>query len=126
MSPADPLPHRRSWTPSQAEFDAFAAVSGDDNPIHVDPAFSARTRFGRTVSHGMLIYTRVFGLLGELFPGHRHQAQALMFPHPAFAGEELVIALERGEVAGTVGIRVSRAATGEEVLTGLATLEGGA
>jgi acyl dehydratase len=41
---------------TQAEFDAFARLSGDDNPIHVDPEFSARTRFGRTVAHGMLLY----------------------------------------------------------------------
>lgn len=124
MSPAYPLPHQRTWTPSQADFDAFAAVSGDDNPIHVDPEFSARTRFGRTVSHGMLIYTRVFGLLGELFPGQRHAAQALMFPHPAYAGEELSIALEQGAAPGEIAIRVTRKASGEEVLTGMAVLEG--
>ena len=45
----------RQWIPTQEEFDLFARISGDDNPIHVDPEFSARTRFGRTVSHGMLI-----------------------------------------------------------------------
>lgn len=39
----------------QADFDLFAGISGDNNPIHVDPAFSARTRFGHTVSHGMLL-----------------------------------------------------------------------
>src|SRR5688500_2787 len=46
---------------SQAEFDLFARISGDNNPIHVDPEFSARTRFGRTVSHGMLLYTVLWG-----------------------------------------------------------------
>ncbi len=38
---------KQEWVPTQEEFDIFAHVSGDDNPIHVDPEFSARTRFGR-------------------------------------------------------------------------------
>ena len=42
---------------SQSDFDRFAALSGDDNPIHVNPEFAARSRFGRPVCHGMLLYT---------------------------------------------------------------------
>ena len=48
----------------QADFDAFAELSGDDNPIHVDHEFAANSRFGRTVSHGVLLYTVLRGLCG--------------------------------------------------------------
>jgi acyl dehydratase len=72
---------------TQADFDAFAALSGDDNPIHVDPAFSAKTRFGRTVSHGMLLSTVLRGLLDQLVPGARQVEQKLMFPSPTYAGD---------------------------------------
>ena len=34
---------------TQEDFNCFADINGDNNPIHVDPQFSARTRFGRTV-----------------------------------------------------------------------------
>ena len=85
----------REWTPTQAEFDLFAKLSGDDNPIHVDPAFSARTRFGRTVSHGMLIYSKLWAMLREAYPGAQHRVQTLMFPNPSYADETLV--LEIGE-----------------------------
>ena len=81
------------WTPTQADFDIFARVSGDDNPIHVDPAFSARTRFGRTVSHGMLIYAKLWAMLRAARPGLTHTAQEMMFPNPAYAGDALVLRL---------------------------------
>jgi len=74
---------------TQHDFDAFAALSGDDNPIHVDPEFSARTSFGRTVSHGMLLYTVLRGLTEKLVPGARQLRQELMFPAPAYADEPI-------------------------------------
>ena len=59
---------------TQRDFDRFAALSGDDNPIHVDPAFAARTRFGRTVCHGMLLYSTICrALTDELGPGFVQQ-----------------------------------------------------
>jgi len=79
---------------SQEDFNRFAALSGDDNPIHVDPEFSARTRFGRTVSHGMLLYGIICGALSTHFPGAVQLQQGLMFPTPAFAGEEITVRLE--------------------------------
>lgn len=82
------------WTPAQAEFDAFARLSGDDNPIHTDPAFAAATRFGRTVAHGMLIWSRLDALLARAAPGARLEAAALMFPAPAYAGEPLTLTVE--------------------------------
>lgn len=108
-----------TWIPRQADFDAFARLSGDDNPIHVDPEFSARTRFGRTVSHGMLLYTRVFGHLEALFPGRSHEVQTLMFPNPSYADEELRFSFqESGEEPGLVLIEVRRSADGAVTLSG--------
>jgi acyl dehydratase len=74
---------------TQADFDAFASLSGDDNPIHGDPEFSAHTRFGRTVSHGMLLSTVLRGLLDELVPGSSQVSQKLMFPAPTFSEEPM-------------------------------------
>jgi 3-hydroxybutyryl-CoA dehydratase len=76
---------RRVFT--QSDFDRFAALSGDDNPIHVDPAFSAETRFGRTVAHGMLLYSALWALICDRFPGAVQETQELMFPAPTYADE---------------------------------------
>ncbi len=120
------LPARFSWTPRQSDFDAFARLSGDDNPIHVDPDFSARTRFGRTVSHGMLLYARVFARLEELFPGCRHVVQTLMFPNPAYADEELILQFsDNPETPRQILIEVRRAADDAVTLSGTCDLEAG-
>jgi len=74
---------------SQADFDRFARLSGDDNPIHTDPEFSARTRFGRTVAHGLLLCSVLRGLVEKLTPGGRLASQSMMFPAPTYAGEAM-------------------------------------
>jgi acyl dehydratase len=102
--------------PTQADFDLFAAISGDDNPIHVDAAFSARTRFGRPVSHGMLLYSWAWCLLRAAFPGRQHRAARLMFPHPCYAGEEVAFRLTE-PAEGTLRLSVRRTADAADVLT---------
>lgn len=39
---------------SQAAIDRYAEVSGDFNPLHVEPKFAATSTFGRTIAHGMM------------------------------------------------------------------------
>lgn len=113
--------HRLERTLTQAEFDLFAEVSGDNNPIHVDAAFSARTRFGRTVSHGMLLYTVLWGLVRRHYPGARQVSQELMFPNPAYADEPLVFEIAEIAATGsnrTMTTKVSRKADGAMVCEG--------
>lgn len=113
-----------TYTPTQEDFDRFAALSGDDNPIHVDPVFAARTRFGRTVSHGMLLYGLLHRVIGAHFPGARQVEQQLMFPHPAYAGEELTFqieVLERAPSQVLLATRIVRA-SGEAVCEGQSRL----
>ena len=49
--------------------DAFARLSGDDNPLHVDEAFAAKTQFGKRVAHGMLSAAYVSSIIGTRLPG---------------------------------------------------------
>lgn len=110
---------------TQGDFDLFAAISGDDNPIHVDTDFSARTRFGRTVSHGMLLYTVLWGLMRRSLPQARQTGQSLMFPAPAFAGDPLVFSGTVEAVEGPhvrLALRVTRAGDGAAVCEAAADL----
>lgn len=81
---------------SQEDLNRFAALTGDDNPIHVDPEFSARTKFGATVAHGMLLYSAISAAIGEWFPdgGFIQLSQELIFPSPTFVNEIVEIRLE--------------------------------
>lgn len=108
---------RALWTPSQEDFDLFARISGDDNPIHVDPEFSARSAFGRTVSHGMLLYSKLWGLVEQARPGARRISQSMMFPNPCYAGEAVELIVE-GELPDRVKTLARRAADGAELFTG--------
>lgn len=80
---------------TQEDFNRFAALSRDDNPIHVDPDFAAKSHFGATVSHGMLLYSLVAKAFSELIPGPGavQLEQELMFPNGTYAGEEISVGL---------------------------------
>src|SRR5919202_5140110 len=79
-------------TVTQERVDQYAAASGDYNPIHVDPAFAARSPFGGTVAHGMLLLAYVSTLLTQAFGRGWLQTGALRvkFRNPAPAGTTVV------------------------------------
>ncbi|MCP5086785.1 MAG: hydratase [Rhodobacteraceae bacterium] len=112
---------KQEWVPTQEEFDIFAHVSGDDNPIHVDPEFSARTRFGKTVSHGMLIYSKLWALLQSGVPDARQTSQTMMFPNPCFVGDTVDLTIEEVS-AKTFDLWAVRRTDGAEFLVGQAEL----
>ncbi len=93
-------------TISQSDFDRFAALSGDDNPIHVNADFAARTRFGETVAHGMFLYSLVSGVLGTRLPGPGtlQIEQELMFPTATPRGEDVEVRVRVTEVQRDRGL----------------------
>ncbi|MGH7027289.1 MaoC family dehydratase [Brevundimonas sp.] len=50
----------------QSMIDAFAALTGDDQWIHVDPERAARGPFGKTIAHGYFTLSLVNGFLPQL------------------------------------------------------------
>ena len=63
MSPA-----AASWAPfpevthtvTRETIDAYAALTGDFNPLHVDPEYAAATPFGGVIAHGPIALQAVF------------------------------------------------------------------
>lgn len=90
----------------QSDFDRFALLSGDDNPIHCDPEFAGRSHFGATVAHGMFLYGLIYRALAEALPdaGVLQVEQELMFPNPSFAADEVeVLVLPIADPADAAG-----------------------
>ena len=56
MPPLPTMGHNVAYTRTVADEDVvlFAKVTGDDQPLHLDPEFGKRTRFKQRIAHGML------------------------------------------------------------------------
>jgi 3-hydroxybutyryl-CoA dehydratase len=82
---------RASFTKTFTDEDVprFVAITGDVNPLHVDDAFAASTRFGRRVLHGMLTASLFSTMVGMFIPGTGavYRSQTLMFLQPVYVGE---------------------------------------
>jgi len=101
---------------TQEEFDEFARLSGDDNPIHVDSTFAAGTRFRRTVAHGMFLFAVMSAELART-EGFHPAYQELLFNGPTFAGEPMSLGI--GPIAGGFEERLLNS-DGEQITSGIA------
>jgi len=79
-----------------ADLDAFAAVTGDDNPVHLDEAFAAGTPFGGRIAHGMLSAGYISAVIGTRLPGPGaiYVSQSLRFRRPVRIGDAVTARAE--------------------------------
>ena len=87
-----------------SEVEAFAALSGDVNPMHSDSPVAADGRFGKPIVHGML-YASMFGaMMGRRHPGAVYVSQSLEFKRPVFIDEAVTatMVLEHTSASGRI------------------------
>ena len=75
---------------------AFAALTGDTNPVHLDDDYAAGTRFGRRIAHGMIAAGLISAALASDLPGPGtvYLSQTLQFKAPVFPGDAITTTLE--------------------------------
>ncbi len=80
-------------TLTQADIQAFAAVSGDTNPAHLNPEYANATLFHGVIAHGMWGGALISALLGTQFPGPGtiYLEQNLHFARPVRIGDTLTV-----------------------------------
>jgi len=71
----------------------FAQVSGDRNPIHLDPEYAERSIFGKRIAHGFLIGSLISAVLGNDLPGPGsiYLGQTLKFLAPIHIGDTVTV-----------------------------------
>jgi 3-hydroxybutyryl-CoA dehydratase len=81
---------------ASADLEAFAAVSGDTNPLHLDEAYAATTAFKGRVAHGMLLGAWISALIGTELPGPGaiYVSQTLTFKRAVRIGDEVITRVE--------------------------------
>lgn len=74
-----------------ADIEAFAEVTGDRNPVHLDEAYAAATQFKGRIAHGMLSAGYISAVLGVDLPGPGaiYLSQTLKFRRPVRIGDEV-------------------------------------
>lgn len=70
---------------------AFADVSTDRNPVHLDEDYAQETIFAGRIAHGMLTASLISAVVGEQLPGHGtvYLSQNLRFMAPVRPGDLL-------------------------------------
>ena len=74
---------------TEADINAFAEVTGDKNPVHLDADYAAKTIFKERIAHGMLTASYISAVFGMEMPGPGviYVSQTLNFRAPVKIGQ---------------------------------------
>lgn len=116
-----------SNTVTEAGISAFADISGDRNPVHLDAAYAASTMFKERIAHGMLSAAYISAVFGMKLPGPGsiYISQSLAFKAPVKIGDTVVTTVKVVElIPEKKRVRFETVCTvnGKPVLTGEAQL----
>lgn len=79
-----------------ADIQAFADVTGDHNPVHIDETYAASTQFGKRIAHGILSVGFFSTVLGTKLPGPGciYMSQSAKFKAPVFINDTVRAVVE--------------------------------
>ena len=83
----------RVFTVDDAAIRAFADVSTDHNPVHIDEDFAAKSPFKGRIAHGMLLGAYISATLAGDLPGRGsiYVSQTLDFKRAVRPGDEATV-----------------------------------
>jgi len=107
---------------------AFADLSGDHNPIHVNDELAKKSRFGQRIAHGAILFAIVSKVLGMEMPGVGtvYLSQVCNFKLPVFIGDTVKLEAKIVEIGAKNVAKISTIFTkqsGEVVMDGFAEVK---
>ena len=116
-----------SKTVSEQDIIAFAEITGDKNPVHLDETYAAKTMFKQRIAHGMLSAGYISAVFGMELPGPGaiYVSQTLNFKGPVRIGDTVlakVIVVELIEGKRRARFECVCSVAGKTVLDGEAVL----
>ena len=78
-----------SQTITDADIKAFAGISGDRNPVHLDENYAQNSKFKKRIAHGMMTASYFSALFGTKIPGEGcvYTYQSLNFKRPVYIND---------------------------------------
>jgi len=113
----------RTHTVVEGDLTAFAAVSGDHNPVHLDETYAAATPFKGRIAHGMLSAAFISAVLGMDLPGPGaiYLSQTLAFKRPVRIGDTV---LTRATVTAIDAVKARVTLKTECIVAGKSVVDG--
>lgn len=113
---------------TQRQLNDYAAVSGDDNPLHLDAEFAAGTQFGGIIAHGMLTLAFVSEMLAaslgeQWLAGGSLRARFKGAAYPGDVVETWGRAAKSDGHSQSYAIGLVSRNSGEDLITGTATVK---
>lgn len=72
--------------------EAFANISEDYNPLHLDEKYASKSRYKKKIIHGLMAVSFFSGIFGTKFPGEGcvYKSQNIRFKRPIYIGDTVV------------------------------------
>ncbi len=122
--------HKTIITYTQEDVEKFAELSGDNNPLHLDDEYAAKTIFKKPIIHGFLSASIFSKILGVEFPGEGtiYLKQTLNFLKPMFVDTNYEAILTVSEIdskkhRALIKTNITNQRNGKKVLAGEALIQ---
>ncbi|MDL2346103.1 MaoC family dehydratase [Campylobacter hyointestinalis] len=85
-----------SQTITDTDIKAFAGISGDRNPVHLDEIYAQNSRYKKRIAHGLISASYFSALFGTRLPGEGcvYASQTLNFKRPIYVGDTVTAQIE--------------------------------
>ena len=85
-----------SQTITDADIKAFAGISGDRNPLHLDEEYAQNSRYKKRIAHGLMTASYFSALFATKIPGEGcvYVSQSLNFRRPIYIGDTVTAIVE--------------------------------